>query len=708
MSHSKVSTRALVFLLLAYFISVTVRYIWVYHAHLTPDMLYHGIPLIVSVDGYHYMIDARKMLLGQSGAVGFPLSLLTTYLIKLLPFSFESIAFYMSAFLSSLIVIPVFYIMKRFGSDLLAFAAALISAVIISYYRRTMAGYYDTDMLVIVFPMFIYWFLIESIERKSSIYAFFLLLSVVFFALWLPSDIALNLSITGTFLIYTLIFKRKSFFHYTLFLAMFVAATPVAFTIKAPVLVLLLLFLHYENRLNKKISIALLILFMLSFVAFMALYHEVIVRIIAQKLAYYLHNTSTSHGMHYANSASFVQEDSKISYSEFAKRASGNIFVLPLALTGYIVMILKKKHRVMLLLLPMIAFGLMAYGIPGLNNGAGLRFVMYLAPVVGISLAYFIVWSEIIIKQSFRSNYYARYLLLLAFLYPNIAHTFAYNPQENSVTRENIAGLEHTKHQITPNDTVISWWDYGYILQYFTNAKTVADGGWQLGRNLYPISLMLLSESQSFSVKLARLIAKVGRNNGDHNYLYAMMQHYHYHDPVKFLNELASSKIEIKPNSFDTYLYFPKQIITLYPAMDAFARTDLATGKLKNVDKYYFLSKKAVNLKKDNFIIIGKNIVYIKSKEQLFFTKQNAYMNIKAIYRVSYNKGRTFSVDVQHTRYSEGYTLISLDDGRVLIADDVVFNSLIVQLGVLQNYDPKLFEPILLSTDTKIYRLKKR
>ena len=44
--------------------------------------------------------------------------------------------------------------------------------------------------------------------------------------------------------------------------------------------------------------------------------------------------------------------------------------------------------------------------------------------------------------------------------------------------------------------------------------------------------------------------------------------------------------------------------------------------------------------------------------------------------------------------------------GTILIVDDKTYDSLYIQLMVLENYDPDLFEPVILTPYAKVYKLK--
>jgi len=42
----------------------------------------------------------------------------------------------------------------------------------------------------------------------------------------------------------------------------------------------------------------------------------------------------------------------------------------------------------------------------------------------------------------------------------------------------------------------------------------------------------------------------------------------------------------------------------------------------------------------------------------------------------------------------------------MLIVDEKTYNSMFIQLMVLENYNKKLFEPVILTPSAKVYKLK--
>jgi dolichyl-diphosphooligosaccharide--protein glycosyltransferase/undecaprenyl-diphosphooligosaccharide--protein glycosyltransferase len=58
--------------------------------------------------------------------------------------------------------------------------SALLASIAWSYYNRTMIGYYDTDMLNIVLPMFLLWSIIWAINTKEDKYLIITALDILY------------------------------------------------------------------------------------------------------------------------------------------------------------------------------------------------------------------------------------------------------------------------------------------------------------------------------------------------------------------------------------------------------------------------------------------------------------------------------------------------------------------------------------------------
>lgn len=82
-------------------------------------------------------------------------------------FTIEDLLLKLPVWVAGLVCIPVVLIGRFYGSSLWGFFAACLAGVAHSYYNRTLAGYYDTDMFSITMPAFALCFLLVASRRES-------------------------------------------------------------------------------------------------------------------------------------------------------------------------------------------------------------------------------------------------------------------------------------------------------------------------------------------------------------------------------------------------------------------------------------------------------------------------------------------------------------------------------------------------------------
>ena len=244
MTISQENKKVLFLITIAYLFSIAVRLIWVYQFHGYEPFMFNGQFMINTNDGYFFAEGARDLVAGfhQSGdlsPVDGATSQLTYALVKILPFSFESIVFYLPAFLGSLLVIPIILISYSIKRLDMGFIAALLASIAWSYYNRTMVGYYDTDMLTIVLPTFLLWSIIWAINSNQDKFLLITALDILVYRWWYPQSIALESAFFGLILVYALFFDRKNSYNFKLLAIMLFAMMMTSELIRLPSVVAL-------------------------------------------------------------------------------------------------------------------------------------------------------------------------------------------------------------------------------------------------------------------------------------------------------------------------------------------------------------------------------------------------------------------------------------------------------------------------------------
>ncbi len=712
--ESFTTKRFLLLMLIAYLFALGVRYTWIHLMGGQAEFIWNNQVMINTPDGYYWAEGARDILAGHHQAndlspVTAPISILTAWLVKMLPFSFETVILWMPAVFGSLLVVPVMLIGRAFKLDNVGFVSAMFASVAWSYYHRTMAGYYDTDMLTIVLPTFVLYGIIKALLTQEDRYLLLAPLFMVLYHWWYPEATSLNSAFSAIVLLYTLIFDRKNIYLYKLFLFMLISILPLGDIVDISLLIFVLLLLHF-NPTKVKTSHLLVGLIIVVSIAYIALGG---LDPIWLQLKGYLFRDSTSGGdsklqLHFFAVSKTVQEAGRIPFDVFANRISGDSIIFILSLLGYILFAL--RYPSFWLALPMLGLGFIAMK-------AGLRFTVYAIPPMALGLGYLIFWfaqrlAGVLAGERWkgqRASWGIALALLSIVLYPNLHHdVFKYNriftPTFTKAEVENLAKLKKIAKR---NDYVLSWWDYGYPIRYYSDVKTFIDGGKHSGEVNFPVSFAL-THSQVESANMARLdmeyIEKSFKKNSQKSFFETEMRDYNVSTPEAFLELLKNPNLKLPKKSQDIYYYLPFRMMRIYSTVEIFSDIDLKTGALTHRSTFYAIRN---FVRKNEMAVIGKN-AYIDLKNGIAHLG-NTQLKLKRFIISYYDKsGKKLNKKVRNYDNENGLTVIDMFDyHRLLILDKKSYNSTYIQLFVLQNYNPKLFEPVIMTPMAKIYRLKR-
>ncbi len=711
--------KTLFYILIAFAFSVAMRFIWVYQFGDYAPFHFHNQLMINTNDGYFWAEGARDLLSGTGtnpdakefydkfhqlndlSPVTTAAAQLTAFFAKILPFSFESIIFYMPVFLSSLVVIPIILIAKALKNLEMGLIAALLASIAWSYYNRTMAGYYDTDMLNIVLPMFLLWSIIWAVKTNKDIYLLFTALDILVYRWWYPQSYSLEFSFFGLILAYALIFDRKNLYNYKLLAIMMFAMMNTHGYIRLGFV--LAAFYTFKQEKYDKYLYYILVASVLGF--FVTGGFE---PIWAQLKGYVFRDSVSSTdkglGLHFFTVMQTVREAGHIPFETFANRISGNTVTFIISLLGYVYLL--YKQRVMILSLPLLGLGFLAYV-------GGLRFTIYAVPILAFGMAFLI--TEISQKFIGKIKFLFMMLLTLGVLYPNYKHIEAYKVPTVFNANE-VKVLDALGKKANRDDYVISWWDYGYPIRYYADVKTLADGGKHSGAVNFPVSYML-THTQKEAANMARLDVEYTENKfkfqkehkkeiEDKNLtifsnIEDMTKDYGFKNTNNFLRTLASN-IKLPKKTRDIYFYLPYRMINIYPTVALFSNLNLMNGA-KGKQPFFFASRNFKDL--GSKIQLAQNIFVDKRTLQL--TLGNKTLPIRRFVKTYYTKGMQLHKEVQLVNFSSDISVIYMQNyNTFLLVDEKTYNSLYIQLMVLQNYDKNLFEPVIMAPSVKVYKLK--
>lgn len=683
---------------LAFIFSVACRFYWVYWASDYESFFWNNQLMISTNDGYAFAEGARDMIAGfhqpnDLSYYGSSLSTLTYIIAKILPFPFETTILYMSVFFSSLIVVPVILIAREYGVTRAGFIAALLASVANSYYNRTMAGYYDTDMLTIVLPMFVIWSMVHLVEQKKRVNLIFVPIFMLIYIWWYPSSYSLNFATIGMFLLYTLIFDRNNKLNYEALIFMIIALTYINFYIKISLILTIYLLIYFRPNLwNQKSIGALGILAILLFAVTGGLNP-----ILFQLKFYVFRSVPESSGLafHYFNVNQTIRESGIVEFEVFAQRISGHVITFTASLAGIIILCFKKRS--FLLALPMLFLGFLA--VKG-----GLRFTIYSVPIMAIGFGYFVVWAINLFKLNIWLNRGIILTISIISLLPCLFHIYGYKVP-TVFYRQEVESLDKLKFVADREDYALAWWDYGYPIRYYADVKSLIDGGKHLGRDNFAVSFAL-GEKQISSANMARLEVEYTERNFTERFgsnLAKMMQDYNATNANAFLNSLNNNNFNLPKKTRDIYFYLPDAMMHIFPVVLQFSRLDLTSGAEYDNVLFYIGAPYAI---KSEGVDIGGGFIMSNDASKLIYNGE--IVPINTYFETSYDeKDKLVVKPYKIDSSAKVYVVYMKDYRRFLIIDENALNSTYIQLFVFENFDKELFEPVVLNGAVKIYKLLK-
>jgi dolichyl-diphosphooligosaccharide--protein glycosyltransferase/undecaprenyl-diphosphooligosaccharide--protein glycosyltransferase len=290
-------------------------------------------------------------------------------------------------------------------------------------------------------------------------------------------------------------------------------------------------------------------------------------------------------------------------------------------------------------------------------------------------------------------------LAAVALLVPNIQHIVAYKVPTVFNNAE-VRDLVTLDKKASEKDYTIAWWDYGYPIWFYSDTSTLIDGG-KHDEDNFIVSKILQTDSPELAANLARLAVERYANDPRHRKVAPEI--FKGKDPNTVLAELEASDYPLPPKTREVYLYLPLRMMGIFPTVALFGNLDLSNGSALRKIEFYPLrpvGQKGTTLQLSNGLQID-----IKKGELL---SRGGRIPLRRLVVASLEKNMKIRVGEQNYHLQGRYSVVYLKSyGKIVLMDNATYRSTYVQMFMLGRYDPKLFEPVVLSPYTRIYRLKK-
>lgn len=692
--ESSSTKRVLIYLVVAYLFAFGVRALLYFQTADIAPFWHEGMPIpIWSPDAGLYGYYAKQLLAG--GHYPFSAEYMPGHLIAAIVtvsgISLDTVMFWLPALLSSLIVIPVILSAYAYRQATLGFAAALIAGAGANYYTRSHLGYMDTDTLNVVLPWMAAAFWIVSLRRKSLLYALLGALFLLLFKLWYHSAAAILFGMVLGLLLTVVLFYRKRRTAYAAVILAAAAAAPFSPLIAlGTLLILSILFYVIDRRTSWGVKPYLaMILFAAVAAAFVLDMHTYLQRALDYFNKPDLLQIDTPHGIYrFRDVLSTVIEAEGAPIWKINMLYGGMLFYIVPAVVGFFALLL--AYRAFFITLVLLLLGLSsAY--------TGIRFTIFATPALALGFAYF----GFLVAQRFVRHAVAKKglpaLLTAAAVLLMLFNIIRFNAhlQPFYFKQAEVKALDAFAKNSTSKDLLLSWWDFGWPLWYYTGRNnTLIDNGLH-GSDTFLIGNMLLSSNPAFVANSAKFATKM-RHLG-HNQVIPVIAK--QGDVFETFKTFSQPQTHITAPG-DAYILLHRDMLAVLPTIASIADRDPRSGEATRRRQFY-ISDLREPFTAHNPVIYGDTFK-LDLRNGVITGTDGASARINTV--VVSENGQLKAARSYDPR--SAMFMIIYNKTKALYMDGSVFNSFLIQSLLLDRYDHSRFEKVADTGMMKILKVR--
>lgn len=699
------------------------KWLYVDSTQFMPQYFFNNERILTTNDGYHYANATRDVLEGYKGeAAFFPSAefempaLISAMLYKILPFSLGELFYFMSIFVSTLLVIPVYLIARNFANPLVAFLSALLAPITQSYAVRTMGGYYDTDMLILTIPLFVAYFLLKVLDsaKKRDYTILYGILASIFGIMAIAWHTTSAIALLGFALFlgicYALIFKRNNPKIFEALGLVIIALSLINIFVK---IALLLIYLHFvcervlifqslTARIKSKLKYKSAVLFLIALGIGLL---SNVDRFISSFVLYVVAGDTLQNASVVVRGVTdTILELKPLDFDGAVMRIIGDMTGFTMGIIGILLLIYKKPQAI--ILIPFVLLGMASIKI-------GIRFSMFASPIFSIGVFYFVYFITRFAKQLFDDKIVIYSVKVAVYavisgvcIMPHIyfGKNIGYAP---ALYNEEMGALNAIKEDSASRENVtISWWDYGFLTSYYTNTRSIISGIDMDGVMHFVAAKIITETNQSAAYNLMKVATNLYFDKSDTklNLVEKIVAKYGSGDnPNDAFANMANLK-SVTQNR-DIYIFIPYQLFELTATIEQFSDIDLRNGKATFANaklvQYYQIGLDGVEYKLDDIMRFNPKSGTLTEIESGKTLQVQAFHTIERVHNtLQTNK-------VQYSGEKSGLIAVfSKDIGRFFLIDERTNNSLLVQFFLYENYDRNLFKMIYKSPQSKAWKVK--
>lgn len=691
-----------------------------------PEFSYDNEMLLATHDAYHWVAGAT----GFGAAADHPMALMLKWGAAGLHMLPANAAFWTPPVFAGFAAVMVFFWARLLGAGQAALAAGLIAAISPGFLGRTLLGYYDTDLVTLLFPLLIafvpaLWcssFLVSpreawrrfrqkagAEEGEMTVHA----ASPCWLAVMAAAGLAASWSQS-----WHSVFPYLVRYNVILLLAMafilghgvknrFLAPLAYAFPaacgswglLFAPVALVIMRSAPGRKALACPYVILSAIIIVLAFLA-----QGEILQTLQHQVNAYLKGSGDTHASG-ATSLIFPSvAQSIIEVQDLAIRAMFPYFhpwaeAAMLGFAGFVLLIFFRPAA--LFLLPLAALGLLSVRLGG-------RMVMFGAPIVALGLA--VPWRWLLgsfLRRWFpasapgTSGWIVCVLLIAILVVPFLSMIPALS-QGPVLNRRHAAALASVR-AITPSDAVLwLWWDWGYAAQYFAHRRTIADGARHGGPSLYLPAAVFATDNARFARQVIRYTSARDNEPGE------FFKNLDANEAQALVTRLQSPQTPLVPGQGKQYVIVSFEMLKLGFWISNFGNWNFSTcqgegGALSIVPQAvaYRLNAGEVRLEGHTGVILPASISVFA---ETGLSRRNY---IQEWFAAHPKAGRQEQKAFLASRRNVNFLFNRVTDEKLAV-NEAIYNSLMVQLLLCDARDPRFAPYFRLVYDnifTRIYEV---
>jgi len=571
---------------------------------------------------------------------------LVYWIVGIFSVNIDWVMFLLPAFLAPLVALPIILMGNAYSQAKLGFFAALIGVIGINFYTRSYVGYMDTDTLNLFFSYMAIASFMMALSKRSLLWGITGLIFLVAFHFWYHSSLVIIASI----------------------LLMFSILTP--FVLR-----------------NKIVAIVSLILVVVGLIF-------VGPQKITKRAVDYVESDSTivlqgkKQKYHFVNTLDSVAEAQQVSIFSVHERYIGMMPYVILASIGFLLLALAQP--LFLMALPMIALGYMA-------SYTGIRFTMFATPIFALGFVGFaFILAQFLAKRKESLKYSTIFLSLVAVVLM-IVNILRVNPSfsPSSFTHNDVKVLREFASQSKQNDLLVSWWDYGWPLWYYTGRNnTLVDNG-RHGADTYLVAKLLLSKEKDFVPNALQYFGN--KRQGNASILPSLI---HKENIIERFNDLKKNRPK-KASSRNIYFMLHRDMLLTFRTLEDFAYNDLETGKKTQENSQLYISNLLRPYSKKEPIVKGDTFDF-DLRNGMIKGHDGASTQLQGVLIVEHGK----ILAAKHYNPRSSMTLIIYNKTKAIYLDHIALNSFLIKALLFDPYDKTRFTKVAESETFKILKLK--